>query len=111
MAAPQFLYTEYLRLLERIILNKSGFYHCKPETLYMLRQILYTEYPYQEDDIEYLMDMTNYFIRKSGYSGRKSRFPISKYLDLICQDEFYINSIATPEPFPKPIQEKDAEVS
>lgn len=46
MAAPQFLYAEYLRLLERIILNKSEFYHCKPETLCMLRQILYTEYPY-----------------------------------------------------------------
>lgn len=77
----------------------------------MLRQILYTEYPYQEDGIEYLMDMTNYYIRKSGYSGRKSRFPISKYLDLICQDEFYINSFSTPELFPAPLQEKDTEVS
>ena len=111
MAAPQFLYAEYLRLLERVILNKSGFYHCKPKTLCMLHQILYTEYPYQEDDIEYLMDMTNYYIRKSGYSGRKSRFPISKYLDIICQDEFYINSFATPEQFPMPLPEKDAEVS
>ncbi len=106
MAAPQFLYAEYLRLLERVILNKSGFYHCKPKTLCMLRQILYTEYPYQEDDIEYLMDMTNYYIRKSGYSGRKSRFPISKYLDLICQDEFYINSFATSEQFSTPLQKR-----
>lgn len=57
------------------------------------------------------MDITNYYIRKSGYSGRKSRFPISKYLDLICQDEFYINSFATLELFPTPLQEKDAEVS
>nr|WP_303661550.1 hypothetical protein [Bacteroides intestinalis] len=111
MAAPQFLYAEYLRLLERVILNKSGFYHCKPETLCVLRQILYTEYPYQEDDIEYLMDMTNYYIRKSGYTGRKSRFPISKYLDAISKDEFYISSFATPEQFPMPLQKKDAEVS
>ena len=111
MAAPQFLYAEYLRLLERVILNKSGFYHCKPETLCVLRQILYTEYPYQEDDIEYLMDMTNYYIRKSGYIGRKSRFPISKYLDAISKDEFYISSFATPEQFPMPLQKKDTEVS
>lgn len=111
MAAPQFLYAEYLRLLERVILNKSEFYHCKPETLCILRQILYTEYPYQEDDIEYLMDMTNYYIRKSGYTGRKSRFPISKYLDAISKDEFYISSFAKPEQFPMPLQKKDAEVS
>ena len=111
MAAPQFLYAEYLRLLERVILNKSGFYHCKPETLCVLRQILYTEYPYQEDDIEYLMDMTNYYIRKSGYIGGKSRFPISKYLDAISKDEFYISSFATPEQFPMPLQKKDTEVS
>lgn len=111
MAAPQFLYAEYVRLLERVILNKSGFYHCKPETLCILRQILYTKYPYQEDDIEYLMDMTNYYIRKSGYSGRKSRFPISKYLDMICQDEFYISAFVTPEQFLNSLQEKDVEVS
>ena len=101
MAAPQFLYAEYLRLLERVILNKSGFYHCKPETLCVLRQILYTEYPYQEDDIEYLMDMTNYYILVT----------ISKYLDAISKDEFYISSFATPEQFPMPLQKKDTEVS
>lgn len=111
MVVPQFLYAEYLRLLERIILNRSGFYHCKPETLCVLRQILYTEYPYQEDDIEYLMDMTNYHMRKSEYSGRKSRFPISKYLDTICQDELYISAFATPKQSPVPLQEKSAEVS
>lgn len=91
MAAPQFLYAEYLRLLKRVILNRSGFYHCRPETICTLRKIVYTDYPYQQDDLEYLMDMTNYYIRKSGYSGRKSRFPISKYLDMICKDEFYID--------------------
>lgn len=110
MAAPQFLYAEYKRLLERVILNKSGFYHCQPETLCTLRRILYTEYPYQEDDLEYLMDMTNYYIRNSGYSGRKSRFPISKCLDLICRDEFYINAFAEPEQLHEPFNKKDAEV-
>lgn len=99
MATPQFLYAEYLRLLERVILNKSGFYHCRPETICTLHQILYTDYPYREDDLEYLMDMTNYYIRKSGYSGRKSRFPISKYLDMICRDEFYIDEYAKSEQF------------
>lgn len=91
MAAQQFLYAEYLRLLERVILNTSGFYHCRPETVQTIRDILYTDYPYQEDDIEFLMDMTNYYIRQSGYSGKKSRFPISKYLDMICQEELYLN--------------------
>lgn len=111
MAAPQFLYAEYLRLLERVILNKSGYYHCKPETICTLRQILYTDYPYQEDDLEYLMDMTNYYIRKSGYSGRKSRFPISKYLDLICRDEFYIDEYEKPGQHRTAPQKKDAVVS
>ena len=111
MAAPKFQYAEYLRLLERVILNKSGFYHCRPETICTLRQILYTDYPYQEDDLEYLMDMTNYYIRKSGYSGRKSRFPISKYLDLICRDEFYIDAYSKPEQLQACSQKKDAVVS
>lgn len=111
MAAPKFLYAEYLRLLERVILNKSGFYHCRPETICVLRQILYTDYPYQEDDLEYLMDMTNYYMRKSGYSGRKSRFPISKYLDLICRDDFYIDEYAKPEQLHAEPPKKDAVVS
>lgn len=110
MSAPQFLYAEYLRLLERIILDKSGHYHCRPETICTLRQILYTEYPYREDDLEYLMDMTNYHIRKSGYSGKKSRFPISRYLDLICRDEFYIDEYAKPEQCLDTPQKKDAAV-
>ena len=111
MAAPQFLYAEYLRLLEQVILNKSGHYHCRPETICTLRHILYTDYPYQEDDLEYLMDMTNYYIRKSGYSGRKSRFPISKYLDLICRDKFYIDDYAKPDQLHAAPQKKDAAVS
>lgn len=111
MAAPQFLYAEYIRLLERVILNKSGLYHCKSETINILHQILYTEYPYQEDDIEYLMDMTNYHMRKSGYSGRKSRFPVSKYLDLICQDEFYIDEYVKQEQHQTSFRKKDAGVS
>lgn len=85
-----FKYNEFVRLLERILLNKSGFYHLKDDTIAMLDQILHSCYEYQRDDIEYIMDMVNYYMNHTGYSGKKSRFPISKYLDIICQGDFYI---------------------
>lgn len=85
-----FKFNEFYRLLEKIILNESGYYHCKADTIALLEKIILTDYDYKKDDIEYIMDMTNYYMNKSGYSGKKSRFPVCKYLDLICQGEFYI---------------------
>lgn len=85
-----FKYCEFYRLLEKIVLNESGMYHCHADTIALLKQILYSDYEYQKDDIEYIMDMINYYMNDSGYSGKKSRFPLCKYLDLICQGDFYI---------------------
>lgn len=87
----QFTYKEFYRLLVRVAHNDGTAYHCTPETIQTIRNILNTDYPYQEDDIEYILDVTNYHLRCLQYNGVKQRFPISKYLDLICKDEFYIS--------------------
>lgn len=85
-----FKYNEFYRLLKKIIQDESGLYHCKTNTITLLEKILLSDYDYQKDDIEYIMDMTNYYMNHSGYSGKKSRFPVCKYLDLICRSEFYV---------------------
>lgn len=92
MNVPQFLFAEYERLLHRIADDSEGRFSCRPETISTIRCILNTDYPYREDDIEYLMDMTNYQMRLNGYTGKKSRYPISRPLDQFCSDELYIDS-------------------
>lgn len=87
--AKQFTYKEFWRILTRVTHNDDT-YHCNSDTIQLLRNILDTDYPYQEDDIEYLLDVTNYHLRRLQYKGVKQRFPISSYLDLICKDDFYI---------------------
>ena len=89
MKIPQFHLEEFTRLLHRASGN-DAFLHCAPETKEIIRQLLTTDYPEQEDDIEYLMDMINYEMRKRGYSGPKRRFPATKYLDLLCKEPLYI---------------------
>ena len=91
MKVPQFHLEEFTRLLHRAS-GTDAFLHCAPETKDIIRQILTTDYPEQEDDIEYLMDMINYELRKRGYSGPKRRFPATKYLDQLCRDPLYITS-------------------
>lgn len=91
MRTPQFKLEEFTRLLQRAADNDS-FLHCNPETKAVLQQILSTDYPEQEDDIEFLMDMINYEMRKREYSGQKRRFPATKYLDRLCAEPLYINS-------------------
>lgn len=86
----QYTYKEFSRLLMRVINDKEGAYHCTPETVSIIRTILYTNYPYQQDDIEYIADTINYHLRRLQYKGDKRRFPISRYLDSICSDEFYV---------------------
>lgn len=87
----QFTYKEFLRLLMRVADDNGRAYHCTLETISLIRHILATDYPYQQDDIEYIADTINYHLRCLQYKGEKRRFPISKYLDQICKDEFYIS--------------------
>lgn len=84
-------YADFYRLLQKIIADTTGTYHCAPLTLRFLKLILITEYPYKEEDIEYIMDMINFYMRKKNYTGPKKMFPISKYLDKICRQDFYID--------------------
>lgn len=88
--AKQFTYKEFWNLLVRIANDDGTDYHCAPETIHVIRNILHTDYPYQEDDVEYISDMINYHLRRLQYNGCKRRFPVSKYLDQICAGEFYI---------------------
>lgn len=91
MRVPQFKLEEFTRLLQRAAGNDS-FLHCRPETKAILQRILSTDYPEQADDIEFLMDMINYEMRKKKYSGQKRHFPATKYLDQLCAEPLYITS-------------------
>lgn len=95
--AKQFKYKEFWRILERVAGNNDSTYHCTPQTLQVIHNILYTDYPYQQDDIEYIMDVMNYHLRCQQYTGDKHRFPISKYLDQICKDDLYVVDFLTSE--------------
>lgn len=92
MNAPQFHTAEFERLLIRIADGNNSFYHCSAATVTTIKEILCTDYPEKEDDIEYLMDMSNYQMRKTGYKGSKTRFPISRHLDRFCAEPLYINA-------------------
>lgn len=92
MKIPQFHAAEFERLLERVISGHDNFYHCSAETIATIKEILHTNYPEKEDDIEYLMDMVNYQMRQSGYRGSKPRFPVSRHLDRLCTEPLYINT-------------------
>ena len=92
MSIPQFHIAEFERLLERVIGGRDNFFHCSAATVATIKEIMYTDYPEKEDDIEFLMDMVNYQMRQSGYKGPKPRFPISRHLDQFCSEPLYINS-------------------
>lgn len=92
MNIPQFHTAEFERLLERVISGQDNFYHCSAATVSIIKDILYTDYPEREDDLEFLMDMVNYQMRSSGYTGRKPRFPVSRHLDRLCAEPLYINT-------------------
>lgn len=90
MKVPQFHLEEFTRLLQRTI-DGDDFLHCNSHTKVILEKILSSDYPEQEDDIEFLMDMVNYEMRKRDYTGRKRRFPVTKLLDQLCCEPFYIS--------------------
>lgn len=93
MKIPQFHIAEFERLLKRISGGCDDFYHCSDTTVSVIKEILHTDYPEREEDIEFLMDMVNYQMRKSGYRGNKTRFPISRHLDQFCAEPLYISGI------------------
>ena len=89
MKIPQFHLEEFIRLLHRAAGN-DDFFHCRPETKRIINLILLTEYQEREDDIEYLMDMINYEMRRRGYHGPKRRVPATRYLDQLCAGPLYL---------------------
>lgn len=89
MKVPQFHFEEFTRLLEGAA-GTDEFLHCNAHTKAVLRRLLSTDYPEQEDDIEFLMDMVNYEMRRRNYTGQKRRFPVTKILDRLCNEPLYI---------------------
>lgn len=69
MTIPQFQAAEFERLLKRVAGGKDSFYHCSAATVAIIKDILYTDYPEREDDIEFLMD-ANY--DQMGHPFRRS---------------------------------------
>ena len=93
MTIPQFQAAEFERLLKRVAGGKDSFYHCSAATVAIIKDILYTDYPEREDDIEFLMDMVNYQLRKLGYQGSKPLVPVSRHFNLFCAEPLYINDV------------------
>ena len=89
MKTPQFHLEEFTRFLQRVIHGES--LHCNSYTKLILDKILSSDYPEKTEDIEYLMDMVNYEMRKKHYTGHKQRFPATRLLDQLCCEPLYLS--------------------
>lgn len=90
----QFKYLEFVNKLHKVLEDKETRYHCKYKTRVKLENILGIDYPYKEDDIEYLMDMVNYHMRNTGYDSKKKYYKLGQVLDsIMAESVFYIDEI------------------
>lgn len=90
----QFQYLEFLNALQKLLEGKENRLLCRYSTKNKIARILHTDYPYQEDDIEYLLDMVNYQMRLTNYDSKKKYYKLGKALDsIICESEFYLDSM------------------
>ena len=89
----QFQYQEFYNALSKILCGEESRFYCKPATRKLICKIMNTDYPYKDDDIEYLLDMVNYELRLVHYDSKKKYFKLGKTLDKIVLDsEFYIDA-------------------
>lgn len=92
----QFQYLEFLNALHKLLEGNENRFLCRYSTKTMVAKILSTDYPYQEDDIEYLLDMVNYHMRLLNYESKKQYFKLGKALDkIIPESEFYLDSCSS----------------
>ena len=90
----QFQYLEFVNTLQKILEGKENRLLCRYSTKSMIAKILHTDYPYREDDIEYLLDMVNYQMRMTNYDSKKKYYKLGKVLDhIILESEFYLDSV------------------
>lgn len=92
MKIPQFKLEEFTRLLQRVV-DGDDFLHCNSHTRTVITEILKSDYPEKQDDIEFFMDMINREMRKRHYTGQKRRFPATKLLDQLCCEPLYISNV------------------
>lgn len=87
----QFQFQEFYNALCKLVSGSEHRLRCRQETKLLIHLILTLQYPYQSDDLEYLMDMVNYELRLTHYNGKKSRYYLGKALDRIVSNSvFYI---------------------
>ncbi len=90
----QFQYLEFVNTLQKILEGKENRLLCRYSTKSMIAKILHTDYPYREDDIEYLLDMVNYQMRMTNYDSKKKYYKLGRALDhIILDSEFYLDSM------------------
>lgn len=90
----QFQYQEFISALQKLLDGKENRLLCRYSTKHKIERILDTDYPYQEDDIEYLLDMVNYQMRLTNYDSNKKYYKLGKVLDgIILDSELYLDSI------------------
>ena len=91
----QFQYLEFMNALQKLLTCTENRFQCRYSTKKMVERILSTEYPYKEDDIEYLLDMVNYEMRLTDYDSKKKYYKLGKVLDkIIPESEFYVDQCA-----------------
>lgn len=78
------------------MIEEPDLYQLNVSSMQKIYLILNTDYPEQIDDMEYLIDMINYYIKKNVlYYQRNHRTAylntISRYLNEILDNEFYID--------------------
>ena len=86
---------EFIKLLERVAIDKDQSFHCSNFTYATISKLLETEYDEKEDDLEYLLDIINISLEQTGCTNKK-RFPVSKYLDWACSNDLYIHNAELP---------------
>ena len=91
----QFQYLEFMSALQKLLESTENRFQCRYSTKKTVPKILYTDYPYQEDDVEYLLDMVNYEMRLTDYDSKKKYYKLGKVLDkIIPESEFYVDQFA-----------------
>ena len=91
----QFQYLEFMSALQKLLESNENRFQCRYSTKMTVDRILRTEYPYKEDDIEYLLDMVNYEMRLTDYDSKKKYYKLGKVLDkIVPESEFYVDQFA-----------------
>lgn len=86
----QYKNKEFRRLLARVAEEREHSFHCEKYTYDTIATLLTTEYNGKDDDIDFLMDIVNFNLKKRCCTDKR-RFPISRCLDMACHNRLYLH--------------------